>query len=778
MDLTHEHGYARETPNVTTHILGIRHHGPGSARSVARELERIAPDCVLIEGPPDANDLLAFAAHEEMKPPVALLVYRPDRPQRAVYYPFAEFSPEWQAIRFGLARKVPVRFMDLPQTHRLAFDDSRPDRPEASSAVRADPIGHLAAAAGYSDGERWWEHMIEHRREGDDLFAAILEAMTALRETEASPPPEVEPAAGDAGDPDPAAPAVPSPSCANVELLREAHMRQTLRAAQKEQFGNIAVVCGAWHGPALAEMPSAKHDAALLKGLPKAKVASTWIPWTHGRLTIASGYGAGVESPGWYQHLWSLRSASTETVAVHWMARVAKLLRDEDLDASPASVIESVRLAEALAAVRQHPIPGLREFNEATQAVLCFGEALPLRLVSQKLIVGETLGQVPSSAPMVPLQLDLQQEQKRLRFPPEAAEKMADLDLRKENDLARSHLLHRLNLLGIPWGKAERAGKTKGTFHEIWRLMWQPGFEIALIEAGAWGNTVATAAAARARDAAAGAGGLSAIVDVLDSCLLADLPDAAEHLIAGLNDAAALSGDTGELMDALPRLAQISRYGNVRQTDAAMVGAILSGMAARVCIGLPVLCASLDDDAAAAAFDRIQQVNAAIKLIQQVGLTSDWRAALGRVADRQDIHGLVAGRCVRLLFDDGILPPDATATRVGLALSRAQQPAHAAAWVEGFLKDSGMVLLHDGHLWQVLDGWLGGLSGDAFTAVVPLLRRTFASFTPAERRQMGGRAASPGAGASTAAASPDDLDEARADRILPLLARLLGVEYP
>jgi hypothetical protein len=32
-------------------ILGIRHHGPGSARSVVAELDRLQPAMVLIEGP-------------------------------------------------------------------------------------------------------------------------------------------------------------------------------------------------------------------------------------------------------------------------------------------------------------------------------------------------------------------------------------------------------------------------------------------------------------------------------------------------------------------------------------------------------------------------------------------------------------------------------------------------------------------------------------------------------------------------------------------------------
>jgi len=75
-------------------------------------------------------------------------------------------------------------------------------------------------------------------------------------------------------------------------------MRQSIRAVEREGFERIAVVCGAWHAPVLQTMPAAKTDAALLKGLAKVKVSATWVPWTMGRLTYWSGYGAGVESNG------------------------------------------------------------------------------------------------------------------------------------------------------------------------------------------------------------------------------------------------------------------------------------------------------------------------------------------------------------------------------------------------------------------------------------------------------------------------------------------------
>jgi len=83
------------------HIFGIRHHGSGSARSLCQALEQLQPDAILIEAPPDAQALLPFVIREEMQPPVAILIYEERSPENSVYYPFAIFSPEWQAIRYG-----------------------------------------------------------------------------------------------------------------------------------------------------------------------------------------------------------------------------------------------------------------------------------------------------------------------------------------------------------------------------------------------------------------------------------------------------------------------------------------------------------------------------------------------------------------------------------------------------------------------------------------------------------------------------------------------------
>ena len=79
------------------HVLGVRHHGPGSARAVAEALDELRPDLVLVEGPPELDALTGLVADPDLRPPVAALVYAADRPQLATFYPVADFSPEWVA---------------------------------------------------------------------------------------------------------------------------------------------------------------------------------------------------------------------------------------------------------------------------------------------------------------------------------------------------------------------------------------------------------------------------------------------------------------------------------------------------------------------------------------------------------------------------------------------------------------------------------------------------------------------------------------------------------
>ena len=734
-------------------IYGIRHHGPGSARSVRAALTEQRPDIVLIEGPPEADGLAALAADPEMQPPVALLGYVPGEPTQAAFWPFAVFSPEWQAIRYALDAGVPVRFCDLPAAYQLAMAEGRGD------GRRTDPVGELAAAAGYDDPERWWEDVVEHVP-GTAVFDALAEAISIFR--------------ADAGEADPR------------DAVREAHMRKVLRRTIRDGFERIAVVCGAWHVPALRDLPSAASDDRLLRGLPKVKATLTWVPWTYGRLSYTSGYGAGIRSPGWYDHLFSSPGQPIE----RWLAKAAAVLRDEGIPASPAHVIESVRLAEALAALRGRPLAGLEEVTEAARSVLCEGSDLLIALIQRRLVVGERLGTVPPGTPMVPLQRDLQDQQRHLRLRPEAASRDYDLDLRKPNDLARSRLLHRLALLEVAWGTPQQ-GRTRniGTFRENWQLTWRPELDLALIEASMWGSTVAAAAAQRARSIAADATALDQLTALTERCLLADLGDALPAVLAAVRDRAALDTDVTHLMAALPALVRAARYGDVRGTDPARLGEVAIEMITRICAGLPVAVASLNETAEQAMRERIDAVQSATGLLADRASRDRWLDTLAVLARGDDparppregmasrCPPLISGRLTRLLLDAGRISAGEAGIRMSRALSAAAPAPAAAGWAEGFLAGSGLLLVHDHKLLALADGWLAGLSADAFTAVLPALRRTFGGFAPPERQAIGQQAArldGSGRGPAAAVSAADDLDEERAALAVRAVAVILG----
>jgi hypothetical protein len=736
-------------------LLGVRHHGPGSARAVRRALEAYRPDVLLIEGPPEGEQLVALVGSEQMRPPVALLAYtaepRGHGRRGAAYWPFAEFSPEWQAMRWAVAAQVPVRFCDLPTTIQLARPATGGDR--VTSPEVADPIGVLAAAAGYDDPERWWEDMVEHRRptgEGELAaalapFEAIAEAMSAVRAT--------------AG--------LPAPAERVNEQRREAHMRTVLRAAMRGH-DRVAVVCGAWHVPALtAPLPAASADAAVLRGLARTKVTMTWVPWTHGRLAYWQGYGAGVDSPGWYHHLF----VAPDQPVTRWLVEVARVLRDEGQAVSSAHVIEAVRLAETLASLRGRPLAGLAEVTEATRSVLCDGDELRLALVNRRLVVGERLGAVPDETPSVPLATDLAAAQRRLRMKPSALVTDVDLDLRRDIDLNRSHLLHRLRLLGVEWGEPGPGRPGLGTFRESWRLAWQPEFAVDLVEASGYGTTVAAAASAKTAELAAAATSLAEVTALAERCLLADLAETFPAVLQALRDRAALDAEVVHLMDALPALARTLRYGDVRGTDVSSVRAVTHGLAVRVCVGLPAAVTALDDEAATAMRRSLDGVHAALALLDEESLTGDWLETLRRVAPRDDLHGLLGGRVSRLLLDAGRLTVDEVAQRMGLMLTAGVPPARAAAWVEGFLGGGGLLLAHDRRLLSLVDAWLAAIPAESFVEVLPLLRRTFAEFAAPERRAIGERVRDLDA---TAAVATEEVDHERATLVVPTLRLLLG----
>ncbi len=698
------------------HVLGVRHHGPGSTYSMLKALAAIEPDCILLELPVNAESVLAYVNGRQLSPPVALLIYNPKSLQEASYYPFAHFSPEWQAILFAQKKGIKLQAIDIPAGSNfkdLQFLQQKTGNHKGGDKLAKDPLGYLGQLAGYKDGERWWDAQFEQTENTEKIFPLITEMIAAIRSETANQE---------------------SP----LTLLREAYMRKVIRKTLKAGYQNIAVVCGAWHAPVLANWQSftQKSDNAIVKGLKKPKTAATWVPWSYDQLAPASGYGAGVISPAWYELLYSDRS----TAVYQWMIRAARFLRQKKMDASTANVIEAIRLTETLASLREKTIAGIEELEEAAIAVFCKGNRFYLDLIREKLIIGDKIGKVGPNVPKVPLMSDLEKAIKSARLTKEwetTESVRKDLDLRKPSNLAASHLIHRLNILGIKWGKLRKGSRFKlGSFQEHWTLKRRTDHAMKIVAAARWGNTIEKAAeqyVVHQRDTLTR---LAVLSELIDEVLKADLPQTIPALVARLKFIAAKSKDVLELIEALPKLVKIARYGNTRQTDVEAIFQILEQIIPRICIGITNSCIDIDDDLARKTYFQILSATHSIGLLNQPSFNEDWYLSLRGLANTSMVHPMIKGLAIRLLFDKGGIGIDEAGIQLESALSIGQDSGKKALWIEGFLSGSAQLLIYNPSLWALIDNWITGLSYAEFNSTLPLLRRTFSNFSSSERRQM------------------------------------------
>lgn len=745
---------------MAIHLLGIRHHGPGSCRNVLNYLQELKPDIILLEGPAEAEAMVPYVSNEEIEPPVAILAYQPDQPQNAVFYPFAEFSPEWQTMRYAMQHNVPLRFFDLPLTYSMALNINAPkeekeeeekeekeeETKEQDRKNNGDPFDWLAQAAGYADGETWWESTVENRKDNANIFQAVQEAVTALREE------------------------LPGHTSTR-DLLREAWMRKMIRTAEKEGFENIAVICGAWHVPALHAMPKVKEDNELLKGLAKIKIDCTWIPWTYDRLAFRSGYGAGIESPGWYHYLWH----HPDDDGTLWISLVATLLRQKNMDISVAHVIETIRLAQATAALRNLPSPSLAEFNEAITTVMGFGDDILLQIIKEELIISNRLGRVPDDVPKVPLLVDVEKTQKRLRVPFTAEIKELTLDLRKPNNLERSIFFHRLHLSDIDWAIPERIDG-KGTFKEKWTLYHKPEQIISIIEKAIWGNTLEEASQKYLLKQTSGIQHIPELTHLLNRVIPANLPGLVDAMTLQLDRLSAASTDILEMMEAVPDLVNIVRYGDVRNLDFTRVGRMLNAMIARILAGGVLICINIDEEAATDILNKLVATDYAVSTLNDPELNTMWLEFIRQIRSSVNVHPLLSGYATRLLNDKAELSPEEMQNTLSFYSSIGNAPADMAYWFEGFLRSSGSILLLDDHLWNLINNWVCSQDHETFMELLPILKRTFSEFTPAERRKLGEKAKASGRNGIQETPSISTHNEAEAARVIPLIYQLLGFE--
>lgn len=675
-------------------LYGIRHHGPGSARRVLAALEASPPDRLVLELPADTTPHLAEADDPGFVPPVALLAYGEGE---ASFYPFVSWSPEWVALRWALSKGVPVE----------AFDRPFGAQPQDRVRVGSDALDTLARAAGRSDSESWWNDMFEASG-GDpqEVFAGVADLMRAAR-------------GDDAPDPD--------------TEERESWMRVGLARALDKTKGTVAVVCGAWHVPALERPADATDMACVAAGealRASRSVSCAWAPWSHAHIARDSGYGAGVVAPLWYAHLW--KHGTGEESRALWVAEAVRAVRAAGQDASPAQSIDSVRLSEALASVRGRAVPGFEEARDAVIASVLGGASIVWDSVAHGLLVGGAVGSVPAGASGSPVIADCDAQAEALRLPRAVEPEEWTADLRQPRDLARSCFLHRLRVLGVDWGKPRRVSGL-GTFKEGWVLQWQPGFTAVLAAATPLGATVEEAAQAKLTQSLLGAD-LPEVVEVARRAVEADLPLALAQAASAADAAVAATSDALVLAQAATSATWAARVGDARGGGTQGWEELARRLFAASAFAWPAQARSYDAPTARSAGDILDAAFEALEVAQDAtGAQEAWRAAIERVAHDGMAAPFASAYALRRCWDKGWVAAEEAARVVGRALSPARPFLEAGETFEGFFRNPVALLVHSAELCAALDTWLSGLDGEDVAAAVAAFRRAFSGASQSER---------------------------------------------
>lgn len=712
----------------------VRHHSPRASAALARFLDRVKPELVLVEGPRDAMRLVPYLFDGDTVPPVAILGYRTDGPSQSVLYPMATYSPEYVALAWAHRNGVPFEFVDITTGESLAADreevvedgDAETERDLPPSEDVATITEHsIAVANGFRTFEEMWEAWFEAPDHAPEEFIAALTAW---------------------GD------AVRLRDKIDYHRARDARMARHLREAIARGIDpeKIAVVLGAAHVAALVQ---GDVDPALeARFEPTVPTEITLIPYSFTRLAGQLGYGAGNRAPRYYQKAHDAGCDYTRAT-LEVLVEFTEHLRVRGFSASLADTIEAYRLAVTLAKIRDKHAPGLDEVREATIATLCRGEAAHVDQFLWPAVVGKTVGKVGARIGKNSLQTEFWREVDAKGLPRSDEPEDFTLKLADPVQAQTSVFLHRLRVAEVPYAgyRGSQAVARQGSaaddevggvdalsrVREHWTGQWTPSTDVALVERIVYGDTLVQVTERKLAEALGAATRASEAAHVLMEAVVTAAPQVVPESLAATERLAAVDDDVLSLARATRSLSGLVSYGTSRASVVGteeVIGTLAEKTFTRAV--LRVEGASTGDDEA------IAPARDAIRILHEIAVsqarfdTALWFQTAGELVHSDRIHGACAGMLAGLLYLAEKLDEAAIVDIVGLRMSSTIDPRSAAAFLEGFLSVNALVLVKNRAVVGALDAFIQAVPPDRFRDVLPVLRRAFARLGATERRYL------------------------------------------
>lgn len=742
----------------------IRHHSPACSFHLKRAIAAYEPDCILIEGPENAQEQIPVLAHRDTKAPVALYYFYKDskellseeKESYRCYYPFLDFSPELVAMREAAARGIPARFIDLPYGEILiGTAEDRGIRTEGEKQSynddyllsRSEYLRRLCEKTGLRSFEELWEKYFEigglYLSTAD--FVRQMSVQCGLSRAH-TPKEELE---------------------ADGCLLRERYMAQQIAEASGT-YHRILVVTGGFHTGGLLELLECPDGQAPLRYRGKPVKLHRLADKDQGVYPIAysmeaadalNGYASGMQSPGFYQQMWerllengNFRGACEEAV-LHQLVRAGRQARKKKEALSSYDIICALSMAKGLAALRGKQEPGLYELRDAALSSFVKGECspstdLPLRIL-QELNTGNQVGVLCQNADRPPLVVDFEEQCRTYRLKIQSAGRQeSTLELfTKKKHLSMSRFFYQMEYLETGFAKRTKGAdllnrKDKSRIREVWNWQFSGSVLAALVDVSMLGGTVAEAAKVRLIRQFQGSRSSQEAARLMAQGFLMGFLEEQAGMGTHVRDILMEDGDFFSLTKGFSHLRMLYELQELYEVQDDAELRDLIGICFQKIVQLLPSMAQVKEE------QQQECMESCLSLYQITGregfvhFRQTLLEAFERLLARQGIAPGLEGTVYGLLYGyDSRYEGRIQAAASGYLQGTDEMQMKSAVFLRGLFYTARDLVFVQAQFLEMIDGLLGKLSAEAFMKLLPELRQAFGYFTPLEIDRIAGKAA-------------------------------------
>jgi hypothetical protein len=690
---------------ASVRVVGVRHHSPACARLVKSVIDQVRPGLVLVEGPADFNPRIQELLLPHKLPVAIYSYFQHALGTSSSWTPFCEYSPEWVALREGQRVGAKVQFMDLPVWTRpfRGVENRYADRPPGLGYVE-----ELCRRLNTEGSDCLWDHLFEQPLEAWELEQRLASYFHAMRESEPA---------------------------SESDLEREEFMARHLAWAAREELSVVAV-CGGFHKPqlealwpqAIAELPEVPRPQE------ESRHGSFLVPYSYHRLDSFAGYASGMPSPYYYGCLWH---HGPERASQMLTEDVVKRLRKKKQMVSAADLINAKVVTEGLMRLRGHEAPLRSDLldgfagalvKDALEMPLPWTQRGPLHPATHPILVemvaafsGDYEGRLDDATPLPPLVADVKLKLRNEGLQPERTARRHACP----KGSTASHLLHRMRLLRVPGFNLEQVQEED----ESWKIVADPTYESALIEAGAWGPTLEQAVRAKLEERLIDCEGhLDKVAEILRDSYQAGLKELSAGLLQAVADQVSAEVQFGRL-----GLAAGTLLGLWRDHPRPRMGQILETLVTRGLWLYESLCGS-SGPADKLTVHGVVALRDIFKHGNELELCLiDAQAVMRRKGEDLDAPPAVRGAALGFLWSTEGSQKEQTLR----TLYRSSLPEELGDFLAGLFGVAREEVVHEKGLVQAIDGVVCGYSQEDFMIAIPSLRMAFSYFPPRERERVG-----------------------------------------